>query len=178
MSGNVGIDLAKFGSVIEETLKKVPHEQYGRLPEVLLEKGQTRYFVLCTEDYVIIDFLDDTEAQRISALQTKGYFPFPGLIKPKPLEMSAAFHFEKTKYAVLQGCSISNMFSFSLGKDSTIVIQNHQQQIKTEELQSSVYTIKLAYLISFGDEITKSNIFDVVKDLLLESFKMWGIALG
>ena len=44
------------------------------------------------------------------------------------------------------------MFSFSIGKDSTIIIQDHKQHIKTEELGERDYTIKLAYLISFGVE--------------------------
>jgi hypothetical protein len=173
-----GIDSGKIRTVIEECLRKIPKTEYMRLPKVLSEKGQTRFFILSTDEFVIIDFLDDEEAKRISDLKEKKYTPFPGFIKPKTVEMSAAFRFEKAKYAFLKGCSINNMFSFSLGKDSTIIIQDHKQLIKTEGLKEYSYTIKLAYLISFGDEITQSTIYDVVKDLMLESFRTWGIDLA
>lgn len=175
---NTAIDYVRLRTVIEECLKQIPKTGYVHLPEVLLEKGQTRFFILSTDEFIIIDFVDDEEAKRISDLKEKNYFPFPGLIKPKQLKMSAAFRFEKAKNAFVQGCSVNNMFSFALGRDSTIIIQNHSQQIKTEELKESIYTIKLAYLISFGDEITQSNIYDVVRDLMLESFRKWGIELA
>jgi hypothetical protein len=172
---NEDIDNSKLRTVIEECLRQIPKTEYEHVPDVLQEKGRTRFFVLTTDKFIIIDFLDDEEAKRISYLKEKNYFPFPGLIKPDPLKMSAAFRFEKAKNAFVQGCSVNNMFSFSLGKDSTIIIQNHKQQIKTKELGDSNYTIKLAYLISFGDEITKSNFYDVLRNLMLESFKRWGI---
>jgi hypothetical protein len=175
---NTRIDYVRLRTVIEDCLKQIPKTEYVHLPEVLLEKGQTRFFILSTDEFIIIDFLDDEEAKRISDLKEKNYFPFPGLIKPKQLKMSAAFQFERAKYAFVQGCSVNNMFSFALGRDSTIIIQNHSQQIKTEELKESIYTIKLAYLISFGDDITQSNIYDVVRDLMLESFRNWGIKLA
>jgi hypothetical protein len=173
-----GIDSAKLKTVIENCLKEVPETEWKRLPEVLLEKGRTRFFVLATEEFFIIDFLDDEEAKRISDLQEKGYFPFPGLIKPDQLRMSAAFRFEKAKNALVRNCSVNNMFSFSIGKDSTIIIQDHKQHIKTEELGERDYTIKLAYLISFGVEINRSNLLDNVKELMFESFRQWGIDLG
>lgn len=172
------IKIDELRSVVEECLRLVPKTEYERLPDVLLEKGQTRFFILINDKFIIIDFLDDEEAKRISTLNEKGYFPFPGLIKPDQLEMSAAIRFEKAKNALVQGCSFNNIFSFSVGKDSTIIIQNHKQKIRTEELGESNYTIKLAYLISFGDEITPSNIYDVVRDLMLESFRKWGIKLA
>lgn len=178
MNEQHGIDYARLRAVIEKCLRQIPKTEYRHLPEVLLEKGQTRFFILSTGEFIIIDFLDNEEAKRLSDLKEKNYFPFPGLIKPEQLVMSAAFRFEKAKNAFVQGCSVNNMFSFSLGGDSTIIIQNHRQQIKTEELKESVYTIKLAYLISFGDEITPSNIYDVLRDLMLESFRTWGVELA
>ena len=173
-----GIDQVKIRNIIEECLGQIPKTQYVHLPKILLEKGQTRFLILITDDFVIIDFLDDEEAKRISELKEKNYFPFPGFIKPKQMKMSAAFRFEKTKHAIVQGCTVNNMFSFSLGKDSTIIIQDHKQLIKTEELKERSYTIKLAYLISFGDEITQLTIYDVLRDLMLESFRKWGVDLA
>lgn len=177
MNGS-GIDVPKLRIAIDECLRRVPPTQYEHLPEVLLEKGQTRFLILSTDKFIIIDFLDDEEAKRISDLKKKGHFPFPGLIKPDQLKMSAAFRFEKARNGLVQGCSVNNMFSFSIGKDSSFIIQNHKQQIKTEELGEYNYTIKLAYLISFGDEITQSNIYDIAKDLMFYSFQRWGIDLG
>lgn len=172
------VNYETLSSTIEKCLRQIPPAEYMNLPKVLLEKGQTRFFLLLTDEFLIIDFLDDAEAKRISDLKAKNFFPFPGLIKPNDVKMSAAFRFEKTKYAFLRDCSVNNMFSFSLGKDSTIIIQDHKQLIKTEELKEFSYTIKLAYLISFGDEITQSNIHDVIRDLMLNSFKNWGVELG
>ena len=172
------IDRAKLTTVVEDCLRKIPKSETDHLPKILLEKGQTRFFVLTTKEFLLISFLDDEEAKRISDLKEKGYFPFPGLIKPDQVQMSAAFRFEKTKYAYVKGCSVNNMFSFSVGKDSTITIQDHKQRMRTEELGEVTYTIKLAYLISFGDEITQSNIYDNLKGLMFESFKQWGVNIG
>jgi hypothetical protein len=173
-----GIDSARLTTIIENCLRKIPQTESKRLPKVLLEIGRTRFFVLATEEFIIIDFLDDEEAKRISDLKERNYFPFPGLIKPDQLEMSAAFRLEKAKNALVRGCSVNNMFSFSIGKDSTIIIQDHKQRMKIKELGESDYTIKLAYLISFGVEINRSNFYDKVKELMFESFKQWGINLG
>ena len=45
-----GIDSAKLKTVIENCLKEVPKTEWKRLPEVLLEKGRTRFFVLATRN--------------------------------------------------------------------------------------------------------------------------------
>jgi len=88
------IKIDELRSVVEECLRLIPKTEYERLPDVLLEKGQTRFFILINDKFIIIDFLDDEEAKRISTLNEKGYFPFPGLIKPDQLKMSAAIRFE------------------------------------------------------------------------------------
>ncbi len=171
-----GAETSKIRDVVETCLRKVQKQDWTHLPQVLLEKGQTRFFILTTNSFLIIDFLDGEEAKRVSELTKKGYFPFPGLIKPATLKMSAAFHFEKTRNALVQGCTVNNMFSFSIGKDTTLIIRDHRQKINTKEFGESSYVIKLAYLISFGDEITNSNLYDELGNLMVESFKQWGIS--
>jgi hypothetical protein len=90
--------------------------------------------------------------------------------------MSAAFRFEKTS-AFLQGCRVNNIFSFSLGKDAALIVRDHFQNIKTNELGDYNYTLKLAYLISFGNEITYSNFYEALEKLLKESFRQWGVSI-
>lgn len=172
------IDTNRLKTTIDNCLRAVPQTQYEHLPKILLEKGRTRFFFLGNDQFLIIDFLDDEEAKRISNLQEKGLFPFPGLIKPDQVEMSAAFRFDKSKNGLVNGCSVSNMFSFSLGQDSTVTIQDHKQSIKTEELGEYSYTIKLAYLLSFGTEIIPANVYDSIRELIFNSFKQWGVNLG
>jgi hypothetical protein len=173
-----GIDADKLKSTIDSCLRAVPKTEYEHLPNVLLEKGHTRFFFLGNDKFLVIDFLDDEEAERIQKLSEKGLFPFPGLIKPEQLKMSAAFAFNSSRNGLVRGCSINNMFSFSMGKDSTVIIQDHRQSIKTEELGDYSYTIKLAYLLSFGEEINFENIYSFVRELILNSYKQWGVNLG
>jgi hypothetical protein len=63
-------DRDKLTIIIEGCLKQVPKAEWKHLPKVLLEKGCTRFLVLATPEFIIIDFLDEEE-KRISTLNEK-----------------------------------------------------------------------------------------------------------
>jgi hypothetical protein len=178
MSVGNSLDEKRIKAVIEDCLKRIPKTEYQRIPDVLTEPGQTTYSLLITDEFAMVNFTNSDERNRLSEIEKRGLFPYPGLIKPDPIKMASAFRFEKTKNVMLEKCSVNNMYSLSLGKDSTIVLRDHKQSIKTEELNLYVYTIKLAYIISFGDQITHNNFYDLLKELMLYSFRQWGIALA
>lgn len=170
----VGIDLKRLRETIVQCLLQVQASDRSRLPKVLQEDN-IRWFAQLNTQYMILEFVDDEEIQRLGALSEKKFAQFPGLLKPKGTEMSAAFRFEKMKNVFVQGCTVNNMFSFSLGKDTTVIVQDHKQQFKTPELGDYEYVINLAYLISWGDEINRDTLYATVEDLMKSSFRKWGI---
>lgn len=172
------LDGKRIKAVIEECLKRIPKTEYQHIPNVLTEPGQTTFSLLITDEFAMVNFTDSDERKRLSEIEKKGLFPYPGLIKPEALKMAAAFRFENSKNVILEKCSVNNMYSLSIGKDTAIVLRDHRQSIKTEELNLYVYTIKLAYIISFGDKITRANFYDSLKDLMLYSFGQWGVNLA
>jgi hypothetical protein len=74
---------------------------------------------------------------------------------------------------VLQGNFVENLYSISLGPDSTIVLLDHTQTIITKELGQYKYKIDLAYIISFGNEITPTTVYGYVEDVIAYSISSW-----
>jgi len=161
----------RIKTIVEERLIRVTPEIKEILPTIFREKID--FFTVLTDTHMVLDFIDEAEKERIQKLIEKNIHPFPYLIKPEETAGGCAFRFEKTKYALIEDCTVENMFSFSLGKDSTIILRNHTQIVNTRELGIYKYLIQLAYIISFGDEINRHNFYGALEDLIAYSLKTW-----
>ena len=117
-------------------------------------------------------FIDDLNMQRINAFRKRNLDPFPGLITSDKA-VPAAFRIEKARNNVFSGCTVKNSFSFSIGQDSTIIITNHSQILEGTEIGDIEYKVPLAYIISFGAEITTENAYEYLEELMAYSIKMW-----
>ncbi|MCK4731662.1 MAG: hypothetical protein KAT65_04305 [Methanophagales archaeon] len=164
-------DQGRLKNIIEKRLLRVPSEIKKFFPPVLSKPGVS-FFTFSTDTYLILAFIDEVEKKRIEKLIKKGYHPFPGLIADDT-STPVAFRFKKSRNVFLERCTVENMFSLSLGGDSTVILCNHLQSINTFELGVYRYVVQLAYIISFGSEINRDNLYDFVEDLIAYSFKQW-----
>ena len=166
------IDQARLKDIVKKRLFQVPPEMKRRLPPIL-NKPDVTFYAIFTDTYFILDFVDSTEKERIQKLMEKGRDPFPALIKPDNISAPTSFRFERSKNIVIGSCVVKNAFSFSLGKDCTLILYDHKISIQTEESGVYEYVINLAYIVSFGDEINIDNYYDFVEDLIAYSLKHW-----
>jgi len=120
----------------------------------------------------MVVLLDESDEERTKKLQQRGSDPFPGLIADSPSAKSA-FRFNNSRYIQLSRNRVEDMYSLSLVKDSTLILRDHAVSIDTKELGRYEYTIKLAYLAFYGDEIDPSNVADVLDDLIASSVERW-----
>jgi hypothetical protein len=147
------------------------------LPSVLTEP-QVHILTLLSDTYFVLAFFNETEWNKIKDFRERGLQPpLPFLIKPEGSMGPSAFSVEKTKNFLFRNNQVRNQYSFSLGKDSTVLLIEHRQSIESDELTAD-YTIGLAYLVSFGEEITSNNFYDFLEDLAAYSFKVWRSRLG
>jgi hypothetical protein len=158
-------------TIVEERLVKVTPEVKSILPPIL--QGEIEFFTFLTARYFALFFVDGTEKERIASLRKKNIQPFPYLIKPEGTAEGSAFRFEKSRFIWIDSCKVENMFCFSLGEDSTIILSNHTQVVNTKELGNYQYLVRLAYIISFGEEITLDNFYGSLEDLIAYSLKSW-----
>jgi hypothetical protein len=119
----------------------------------------------------MVVFLDPGDENRINEYRSKRFDPFPGLITFGNL--GSAFRVEKSRYMLIQSCSVENAYALSLGNDSTIIMVDHKQSIKTQELGRVEYHIPLAYIVSYGDEINKATVYEYFEGLIAYSINMW-----
>jgi hypothetical protein len=59
-----------------------------------------------------------------------------------------------------------------------MIISDYKQSIKTNELGIYSYAIGLAYIISFGNEIVKDNLYDYLDGLVAYSVEKWRVSVG
>ena len=164
-------DRNRIKDIVKERLLGVTPEIKEILPPIFRRKID--FFTVLTNVYFILDFVDKAEKKRIKKLMDKNIQPFPYLIKSEQGVGSCAFKFEKSKFVVIEGCTVENMFSLCLGKDSTIILHNHTQKVQTKELDLYKYLIELAFVISFGDDISHQNFYDALEDLIAHSLEVW-----
>ena len=167
------INQEKLINIINRLIS-VPKEIRNILPEIL-SKPEINIMNILTNDYYLLIFLDNEGWERVSRYREKKTSPFPGLINNEKKVFPSAITFNKSKNLVFEGNQISNLFSFSLGKDSTLILKNHKQYSDNSSLGIYNYIIDLAYLITFGDEITIYNFYDYLGDLIAYSIKTWRI---
>lgn len=164
------INNKKIKELIDRRIIQVPNEIKKTLPHVIQDK--VSWVVLSNEKLMSLVFLDIKEMKRIQEFSKKEYDYFPGLITTSK-GVNAAIRMENSKYGFISGNSVSGMYSFSVGADSSFVVQNHTQSLQTNEMGKIEYTIPLAYIVSFGEDTSESNSYKVLEDLISYSIKTW-----
>lgn len=161
----------KIRDIVERRLIRVDHEFKNNFPDVL--KADNVLWVSIGNDALIsLLFLADNEIERIRSYQAKNFDPFPGLFTTDP-KTPAAMRFESSRFGLLQGNTVINSVSFSIGTDTTFVVQDHSQSLETKELGNISYTLPLGYFVSFGEEITLDNVYEYLDELIAYSVKKW-----
>jgi hypothetical protein len=169
---NTVVDHERLKDIIEKHLLGAPNEA-KRCFVPVIRNPDVSWFAFSTDNYFMLTFIDAAGKKRIDDLFKMSYHPFPGLIAEDD-SMPAAFRFEKSLNAFLKGYSVSqDMFSLSLGEDSTVILCNHTQAVETLELSGYEYLVELAYVISFGKEINSENMYGFIEDLIIYSIKQW-----
>jgi hypothetical protein len=166
----VNIDNSKITKLIERRIIEVSPEIKKSFPEVV--QDEVRWVAFSDDKLIYLMFLDAKEMERIEEFSEKGFDLFPGFITTNE-EISTAIRFTNSKYGFVSGNSVSGMYSFSVGHDSSFVVQGHRQSLKTNEIGEINYTIPLAYVVSFGEDISETNIYKTLEELVSYSIKAW-----
>jgi hypothetical protein len=166
----VKIDNTKIKELIDRRIIQVPNEIKNVLHSVI--KDEVRWVAFSDEQLILLIFLDAEGMKRIQEFSNKGYDLFPGFITTSE-GVDAGMRMANSKYGFVSGCSVSGTYSFSVGPDSSFVVQNHTQSLKTNELGEIKYTIPLAYVVSFGEDTTESNSYEILEELISYSIKTW-----
>lgn len=167
---NADFDLIKINEIIKKRLSLVAPSVKKTFPPVL-QKKKIHWVAITEVEYAMIVILGSGDKKRINNFISKKLNPFPGLITVK--KESATFRAEGARYMTVNQCTVSNAYTFSLGKDSTIVLLNHTQSIDMKNQGKLKYNIPLAYIVSYGDEINKATIYEYFDGLVAYSTNMW-----
>lgn len=159
----------KIREIINENIVKIRGNRDYELPEVL--KHPFELIKVHSSCYFILMIGQHADIERVKNLYGKGIVPFPGLITentdhPVAIKLNVRNSFVKD-------CVVEGIFSFSLEKDSSVILQNHVQKLKTKELGVYEYRIPLAYILSYGDLIKKENVIDFAGELIAFSVQKW-----
>ncbi|OGC21373.1 hypothetical protein A2291_07755 [candidate division WOR-1 bacterium RIFOXYB2_FULL_42_35] len=160
----------KIKKLISNYFSAIPASSKKVLPEILHNK-EFVYLFYATPQYLVVSFLSQENRGKVDEFIRKGYEPFPGLIA-RQNKVQSAFDFNNSKNCSVIGCNITDMFSFAKGKDSTILLQDHVQNINTKDANWS-YKIDLAYIIFFGEEIDETNYLDFLQQVVAFSLSRW-----
>lgn len=164
------IDIEKIKKIIESRIITAPFDFKTNFPDVI--KGEVHWIAFANEKLILLVFLDAVQMRRVVDYDQRGFEPFPGLITTEP-SLSAMMRMEKSKNNFVTGSSVSGMYSFSIGQDSTFIIQDHTQKLKTKEMGEVEYKVPLAYIISFGEDIEEDNAYQSLDELIAYSIKVW-----
>ncbi len=164
------LNIEKIKEIIERRFLNVPESINACFPDVL--KGDIQWVAFGDNSFSMLVFLDGLEMERVKDYSKKGLQLFPGLITSQS-EIGAGMRMENSKYMIVSGCTMSGMYSFSVGGNSSFVIENHTQELKTNELGNIKYTVPLAYVVSYEDESSQEEFYENLDDLISYSIKKW-----
>jgi hypothetical protein len=167
---NFSAEPGKIKSIIEKLLVQAPTDVKAAFPPVL-RQGKVLSAVISQPEYLIVAFLTAEDEKRFKEYLSNEINPFIGLITTG--SERAAFRVENTKYATARSCTITNSFGFSLGPDSTILLEDHRQIVETADIGTVSYTIPLAYIISYGNDIDVATVYEYLEGLVIYSMNMW-----
>jgi len=130
-----------------------------------ISSGSGFYLSFGNERLHAIIFLDRSEKNSLDARLKNQYDPFPGLLTTEE-GIGAAFRFENSKNCIIESCTVNNSYTLSLGKNSSIVLVDHNQEINTKELGALKYKIDLGFIITFPNDSTPFDLKDAFDDLI------------
>ena len=162
---NETIDQGRIVDILNRGLFQASEESKKLLP-VIVAKPNATVFIFQTDAYLMLSIVSSVDKNRLTKLENSEISPFPCLIKPNFVSAPVAFVLDKSKNTLIANCSVEGIFSFSLGRDCTLILQNHKQYVKMKNDSVCNYIIDLAFLISFGEEIKSSNVYDFVRGLV------------
>lgn len=168
--GNITIDTEKIKAIIEKRLVQAPPNLKATFPPVL-RQDRVLSAIISRSECLIVAFLTAEEEKQYSEFVSKQIDPLVGLITTG-LE-KAAFRVERAKCVTARSCTVTNSFSLSLGPDSTILIEDHHQVIQEADIGVVSYTVPLAYIVSYGDEINSSTVYAYLESLVVYSTNIW-----
>jgi len=171
-------DISKFiptphqtvSTIINKRLVKIPKKLKEPFPSILKQE-QLSWATISEKDFLMVIFISADDKERISKNIKDNLNPFVGLITTE--KVGAAFRVENSRYMYVNNCSVNNSYAISLGPDSTIILENHKQSILLENIGNVSYTIPLAYIISYGNEIDHASIFEYLDGLVAYSTNQW-----
>ena len=164
------VEQARIKSIIKERLVTAPTEAKAVFPDVL-KRQRVPWASISEAEYLMVIFLNEEDERRINECITKKINPFLGLVTTG--SQGAAFRIEKSRNMTIKSSSVTDSFALSLGPDSTIILEDFRQSINTKEFGRISYTVSLAYIISYGDEINKATIYDYFDGLVAYSISIW-----
>ena len=170
LTSNTPTEQQKIRSIIEKLLVQAPPDVKAAFPPVL-RQGRVLSAIISQPEYLIIAFLTAEEEKRFRECVSKQTDPFVGLITTGPER--AVFRVEKARNTSARSCTVTNSFGFSLGPDSTILLEDHHQIVETADIGMVSYTVPLAYIISYGDDIDRETAYDYLEGLIIYSTNMW-----
>lgn len=163
------LNIGKIKKIIERRFLNVPDSIQRCFPSIL--RGNVQWVAFSESSFSVLVFLNDEEMERIKDYNKKGFQLFPGLLTSEE-RVGAGMRMENSKYGMISGCTVSGMYSFSVGENSSFIIENHTQELKTNELGNIKYTVPLAYVVSY-DETSQEDFYENLDDLASYSIKQW-----
>jgi len=157
--------------ILKKRFKDAPLDMKQSFPDVI-SREKLKYFLMECKEYLLLIFVDEDDKKRIANELEQKNDPFPGLITYDP-NSQFLYRLDGSRNYSLQDCTASGIFTFLYGKDATIILKNHQQTINITDHRTIQYTIKLAYLVTFGNEITNENKLDFLDELISCSINEW-----
>jgi len=167
----------KINAIIRRRLIEVDPQTRAAFPPVLSLKEKTWWLIFEDKKFIGIIFANDAELTRIKDYENRGLTPFPGLVLATDnRSIPCAFRIDSSKNGVFTKCAVKNMISFSVGKDSTFIVSDHTQTLEKTQAGDLVYNVPLAYILSYGAEITPNNVHEYLEDLVSYSIKLWRLS--
>lgn len=158
--------------LLKKKISNLLGKKYEYLPKIVQSK-ELLVMQIITRNYILICLLNDELKRKLDNFRRNGYESFPGLIKQVDSEEKCAYEIANEKNVLFHNVKVNNQYSFSLGENSTIILDNYEQKINLDKLGDVSYTIDLCYIISFGDVITKDTIYDFFDELVTYSINYW-----
>jgi hypothetical protein len=169
-TSNIRTDPERIKSIIEARLVQAPPDVKASFPPVL-RQGRVLSAIISEPEYLIVAFLTTQEENRFKEYISRQLDPLVGLITTR--SERAEFRAERVSLTTVRSCTVTNSFGFSLGPDSAILLEDHHQIIETADIGTVSYTVPLAYIISYGDSIDRSTVYQCLEGLLAYSTSMW-----
>jgi hypothetical protein len=164
----------KISEIVKRRLIEVDPQTRAGFPPVLHIKNVTWWLIFEDKRFIGLVFVDEAEMARVEDYKNRGLTPFPGLVlATDDRSIPCAFRIDSSKNGVFTKCAVKNQISFSVGKDSTFMVSDHTQSLEKTEAGDLSYNVPLAYIVSYGSEITTNNVCEYLEDLITYSIKAW-----